>query len=67
MRIRNGSRSHRILAGVQRRLAISSHQPDLAALAELIKAGLIVREAEGRYSLSPEGRHALKRAESEDD
>jgi hypothetical protein len=67
MRIRNGSRSHKILAAVQRHRAISSHQPDQAALAELIQAALIVREAGDRYSLTLAGRLALRRAELEDD
>jgi Mn-dependent DtxR family transcriptional regulator len=67
MRIRNGSRSHRILAAVKLRRAISAHQPDQAALAELIGAGLVVRDGDDRYSLTPEGRRALRWAEMEDD
>jgi predicted transcriptional regulator len=67
MRIRNGSRSHRILAAVHLRRAISAYQPDQVALAELMGAGLVARDAADRYSLTPEGRRALRRAEMEDD
>jgi hypothetical protein len=67
MRIRNGSRSHRILAAVKLRRAISSNQPDQAALAELIGAGLVIRDGDDRYSLTAEGRRALRWAEMEDD
>lgn len=67
MRIRNGSRSHRILAAVQRRRAISAYQPDRAVLAELIDAGLVVRDGDDRCWLTPEGLRALRRAELEDD